>query len=142
LLSHRHFWAVAILEIIEGENCEIDMNEPGGRHFCLLAHNVVNKLSAILGHCEILDAEAHADPQCIERLHKIRDLASSAAAMLQNGECEVEAVTRILELENAFVIAAHREPQVKEKPRKKRETRGTDSVEETPSAQSGCDSRL
>jgi len=62
--------------------------------------------------------------------------------MLQNGECEVEAVTRILELESAFVIAAHREPQVKETPRKKRETRGTDSVEETPSAQSGCDSRL
>lgn len=126
---------------IEGENCEIDMNEPRGRHFCLLAHNVVNKLSAILGHCEILDAEAHADPRCIERLHKIRDLASSAAAMLQNGECEVEAVTRILELENAFA-AAHREPAVKETPRKKRETRGRDSVEDTPSANIGRQSRL
>ena len=108
---------MGILESIEGENCEIDMNEPRGRHFCLLAHNVVNKLSAILGHCEILDAEADADPQCIERLHKIRDLASSAAAMLQNDECEVEAVTRILELESAFVTAAHRSPKPKKSPR-------------------------
>ncbi len=85
------------------------MHEPRGRHFCLLAHNVVNKLSAILGHCEILDAEAHADPDCVERLHKIRDLASSAAALLQGGNCEVEAVTRILELENAFAAIGKRE---------------------------------
>lgn len=62
--------------------------------------------------------------------------------MLQNGECEVEAVRRILELENAFVIAAHRDPQAKEKPTKKRETPGTDGVEDSPSANIGCDSRL
>lgn len=97
------------------------MNEPRGHHFCLLAHNVVNKLTAILGHCEILDAEAHSDPKCIERLHKIRALASTAAAMLQNGECEVETVTRILELENAFATAVNQQPPVREISRKRRE---------------------
>src|SRR5579872_5607405 len=85
------------------------MQEPRGRHFCLLAHNVVNKLSAILGYCELLDAESHGDADCVQRLHKIRGLASSAAALLQGGNCEVEAVTRILELENAFAALGNRE---------------------------------
>jgi len=96
------------------------MQEPDGHHFCLLAHNVVNKLSAIIGHCEILNIDAHESPECIERLRKIRDLASSAAAMLQSGECENAAVTRILELENAFA-SANRQPPVGEMPRKRRQ---------------------
>lgn len=96
------------------------MNELRGHHFCLLAHNVVNKLSAIIGYCEMLDIDAHESAECIARLHKIRDLASSAAAMLQSGECENAAVTRILELENAFA-AGNRQPPVGEMPRKRRQ---------------------
>ena len=96
------------------------MHELRGHHFCLLAHNVINKLTAILGHCEILDGEASASPECIGQLHKIRDLASAAAAMLQSGECENEAVTRILELENAFA-SANRQLPVPEMPKRKRQ---------------------
>jgi len=96
------------------------MQEPDGHHFCLLAHNVVNKLSAIIGHCEMLDIDAHDSPQCIERLHKIRDLASSAAAMLQSGECENAAVMRILELENAFA-GGNRQPPLAEMPKNRRQ---------------------
>jgi hypothetical protein len=96
------------------------MRELRGHHFCLLAHNVINKLTAILGHCEILDGEASASPECIGQLHKIRDLASAAAAMLQSGECENEAVTRILELENAFA-SANRQLPVPEMPKRKRQ---------------------
>ena len=99
------------------------MHEPHGHHFCLLAHNVVNKLAAILGHCEIFDVEAREHPECIERLHKIRDLASSAVTILQDGECETKAVTRILDLENAFARAAQRAPRVMQTPRKRRPKR-------------------
>ena len=92
-----------MLKLIDGKNRVSLMNSPNERHFCLLAHNVVNRLSAIVGHCEILDADAHGDRECLERLHKIRDLAASAAAMLQTQECEIEAVNRILELESTYV---------------------------------------
>ncbi len=68
----------------------------------------------------MLDIDAHESPECIERLHKIRDLASSAAIMLQSGECENTAVMRILELENAFAIA-NRQPSGGEMPRKRPE---------------------
>ena len=95
------------------------MQEPDGHHFCLLAHNVVNKLSAIIGHCEMLDIDAH-EPQCIERLHKIRELASSTAAMLQSRECENAAVMRILELENAFG-SGNRQPPRAEMPTNRRQ---------------------
>ena len=97
------------------------MRDLRGTHFCLLAHNVINKLTAILGYCEILDVEEHESEKCIERLHKIRDLASSAAAMLQSGKCENAAVTRILELENAFAAIGDRQSPVREMPRKRRE---------------------
>lgn len=99
------------------------MRDLRGTHFCLLAHNVINKLTAILGYCEILDVEQHESAKCIERLHKIRDLASSAAAMLQSGECETEAVKRILELENAFPPVGIRPVSIKEMTRKRREKR-------------------
>ena len=61
-----------------------------------------------MGQCEILDDVTSGLPQIGDGLHKIRDLAASAAAMLHAGECEIEAVARVLELEGALSLTLPR----------------------------------
>jgi len=71
-----------------------------GRPFCLLAHNAINKMTAIVGLCELLETEAHASSDCRDRLYKIRELAKSAAATFYSGECELQAANQ--ELQKSF----------------------------------------
>ena len=76
---------------------------------CLLAHHLVNKLAAIVSHCDLLEMRGSSDPEVLTGVRKIRGLASSAALILRAGECETEAVERILALEEAFA-ASHKLP--------------------------------
>jgi len=68
---------------------------------CLLAHNVINKLAAIVGHCDMLADEA-LPPEAVARVKKVRELAGSAASLLRTGKCEVHLEKETLALEQGF----------------------------------------
>jgi len=76
-----------------------------GRSFCLLAHNAIDKMTAIVGLCELLEAEAYGSSRCRDRLHKIREVGKSAAATFYSGECELQAANQIVELQKSLAEA-------------------------------------
>jgi hypothetical protein len=59
---------------------------------CLLSHDVVNKLSALIGHYDILETK-DASAECISRLQKIKELAE-AAYILNVRSCELQPINR------------------------------------------------
>lgn len=59
---------------------------------CLFAHDLVNKLSAIIGYCDLLIDKAEEDTECAKRLRLIHKLAKSAAKELAEHECELSLV--------------------------------------------------
>ena len=61
---------------------------------CLLAHSLVNKLSIIVGQCDLLHEKAPEDPECLRRLLIIRDLAKSIAKELNEHQCHLDEITR------------------------------------------------
>lgn len=56
---------------------------------CILAHDLNNKLSIIVGNCDLLAEEAKHNVQCAERLARIRDLALSMARQVNGHECRM-----------------------------------------------------
>ena len=54
----------------------------------MLAHNLANKLSAVVSHCDLLDLEIGSDSDCSKHRDKIRLLAVQMADMLRTCECE------------------------------------------------------
>ena len=67
------------------ENCQ-----PG----CLLAHDLLNKLTTILGACELLQDKAENDPECMRRLLTIQETARSIATELQQHQCRLDDAAR------------------------------------------------
>ncbi len=79
-----------------------------GHVTCLLAHDLVNKLSAIVGHCDILDTTG-ASSACHDGSHQIRVLATLMATMLHQRQCEIDDGNRVLPRpHDKFAIEAHR----------------------------------
>jgi hypothetical protein len=56
---------------------------------CNLAHGLVNKLSAIVGYCDLLKDDAPEDSVYRNRLDSIRIIAKSMAQELQQHECDL-----------------------------------------------------
>jgi hypothetical protein len=54
-----------------------------------VAHNLVNKLSAIIGHSELLGTKAEQGTECAKRLILILDLAKSAAHELTEHQSQI-----------------------------------------------------
>ena len=85
-------------DVLEGEKgCQEFMQSNGEKHqhACLLAHDVVNKLSAIIGFCDLLVENAEQpDTECATRLTSIRELAKSAAKQLIDHQCELSVLIR------------------------------------------------
>lgn len=65
-------------------------NTPRHEPTSIVAHNLVNKLSAIVGFCDLLyeKAEKDADPESTKRIALIHDLAKSAAQELIEHQSE------------------------------------------------------
>ncbi len=66
---------------------------------CMLAHHLINQLTAIVGYCDLLADEGTADEgtedsNCSKRLLQIREIATSAAEELSQHLCRLDAVTR------------------------------------------------
>ena len=57
---------------------------------CMFAHSLVNKLSAIVGNCDLLYEKTEKGTDYARRLAVIRDLAESAAKELANHQRNVE----------------------------------------------------
>lgn len=64
------------------------------RPSCLLAHDLINKLTTILGACELLKDKAEGDDECMRRLHTIHETAKSIATDLQQHQCHLEDAVR------------------------------------------------
>ena len=57
---------------------------------CMFAHSLVNKLSGIVGNCDLLYEKTEKGTDYARRLAVIRDLAESAAKELANHQRNVE----------------------------------------------------
>ena len=56
------------------------------RPSCMLAHDLANKLAAVVSHCDLLELEVSSS--AYQHGEKIRQLALQMADMLQTRECE------------------------------------------------------
>lgn len=61
---------------------------------CRLAHDVINRLSVIVGYCDLLADETPEGSDCRKRLLTIRDLARLAATDLTEHQCRLENIVR------------------------------------------------
>ena len=61
---------------------------------CLLAHELVNKLSVVVGYCDLLKDHMPEDSAGQEQLRKIREIGLSMAEELTAHQCSIEAMTR------------------------------------------------
>jgi light-regulated signal transduction histidine kinase (bacteriophytochrome) len=64
---------------------------------CLLSHDLLNKLSAIIGFCDLLMEKAEEkgeDQECVRQLGTVNDLARSAVKTLLEHQCELSVVIR------------------------------------------------
>ena len=61
---------------------------------CTLAHGLVNKLAAIVGHCDLLKDYAPEDSECQKRLAAIRSIAKNMADELHGHTCDLEVIAR------------------------------------------------
>jgi hypothetical protein len=66
------------------------------RPMCFLSHSLLNKLSAIVGNCEIVRERAsksgHSDSECLRRIDAIHQIALAMAEELDEHVCELDAV--------------------------------------------------
>jgi len=56
---------------------------------CPLAHNLINKLSVIVGTCDLLVEKAPADSPALPQMLLIRGVARSMAADLGQFQCDL-----------------------------------------------------
>jgi hypothetical protein len=76
---------------------------------CLLAHALLNKLSAIVGYSDLLLEKVEkeeGETECVKRLKIIHALAASAAKDLSDHQCQLSSVVRSLESREAASTAS------------------------------------
>ena len=56
---------------------------------CPLAHTLINKLSTVIGNCDLLLEKAEEDSPELSRMKLIRDTAKSMAADLIEFQCDL-----------------------------------------------------
>jgi hypothetical protein len=78
------------------------------RPLCVLSHDLVNKLSAIIGHCDLLSKEAEVDSECARRLLLIRQIANSMAEQINQHQCDLEDRIRTAAIQELPVKTARR----------------------------------
>ena len=61
---------------------------------CMVAHDLVNKLSDIVGHCDLLNEMTEQGTEYARRLAIIRDIAESAAKELTEHQRQVATAVR------------------------------------------------
>lgn len=72
------------------------MDQPNQKLYqptCMLAHDLLNKLSVIVGLCELVSAEAEPGTECATRLAAIQDTAKSLAREVVKRQCQLSALS-------------------------------------------------
>jgi hypothetical protein len=65
---------------------------PGAyERLCVLAHDLNNKLSIIVGECELLSEHDGVTPECAHRLARIKDLAIAMSKRINSSDCRMVA---------------------------------------------------
>jgi len=67
-------------------------NREGYQPDCPLAHDLINKLSVIVGHCDLLVAGVPENSPLFSRMLLVRDLAKSVGAELGQLQCDLARV--------------------------------------------------
>jgi light-regulated signal transduction histidine kinase (bacteriophytochrome) len=71
---------------------------------CLLAHDLINKLSAIIGLCDLLIGTAERqDTECAKYLTSIHELAKSATKELIDHPCQLSLIIRGSKLQESVL---------------------------------------
>jgi hypothetical protein len=71
-----------------------NLNERLYQPNCMLAHGLINRLSIIVGYCDLLTDEEPEDSVCHDRLLKIREIANTAAEELGEHQCRLDTLLR------------------------------------------------
>ena len=76
---------------VEGEVHAVSQSFKDKEHQpeCPLAHDLINKLSVVVGNCELLMENTPADSPLISRMKLVLDTARSMAADLAVFQCEL-----------------------------------------------------
>lgn len=74
-----------------------------GKHqpSCMLAHHFVNKLTVIVGGCDLLTEKSEPDSELSKRLLMMREIAKSMADELNQHQCHLDAMVRVGEMQQA-----------------------------------------
>ena len=74
------------------------MGSKGERHepACMVAHNMINTLSAIIGQCDLMKEKIGKDTEAAMRLATVHNLAQSAVKQLTEHQRELVAESREL----------------------------------------------
>ena len=67
---------------------------------CMLAHEMINRLSVIVGNCDLMTEKAKADSECAKRLSAIRESARCMVTELNRHQCELQGLLRTTVLDN------------------------------------------
>jgi len=59
---------------------------------CMLAHHLINRLTVIVGYCDLLIHEDPRDPNHSHRLSQIREIAHATAEELSEHPCQNSAM--------------------------------------------------
>jgi hypothetical protein len=70
------------------------MNVSKRQPSCILAHNLLNKLTVIIGGCDLLNEQVDEHSECSKRLATIRDVAKSMAEDLTQHQCYLDVMSR------------------------------------------------
>ena len=62
---------------------------------CMLAHDLVNRLSIIVGHCDLIEEEQQDASRRSDSVRTIRDVAKSAAIELADHLCHLDSLAQI-----------------------------------------------
>ncbi len=71
---------------------------------CMLAHEMINRLSVIIGNCDLVGTKIPADSECSKRLAAIRESARIMAAELNRHQCELNGLMRTTVMEKGKFI--------------------------------------
>lgn len=72
------------------EKAKLEKYQPS----CMLAHDFINKLSVIIGRCELLNEMVEENSECSKRLLMVRDIANSMVEELRQRQCHLDVMTR------------------------------------------------
>ncbi len=66
---------------------------------CMLAHECMNKLSVIIGHCDLAGETTPGESDYLERIATIRDTANAMADAMSGHQCELSELLQFVPVE-------------------------------------------